>query len=104
METRSHHALPKEPKNLRFLTSNKFAFATIIPRQSVDGVKGSKPRGPGPKSAEKVDGKVSKAELSRLNREYLAARNRTQAAKAEAAEIALAEKKGTVISLQLVRL
>jgi hypothetical protein len=73
-------------------------------RHPVDGVRGSKPRVLGVKSAEKGNGKVSKAELSRLSREYLAARNRAQAAKAEAAEIALAEKKGTLISLRLARL
>jgi hypothetical protein len=56
------------------------------------------------KSAEKGNGKVSKAELSRLNREYLAARNAQMAARAESAEIALAEKKGTLIYLRLARL
>ena len=56
-------------------------------RHPVDGIKGSKPRVPGVKGAEKGNGKVSKVELSRLNREYLAARNRAQQAKAESAEI-----------------
>jgi hypothetical protein len=53
------------------------------------------------KSAAKANGEVSKAELSALNREYLAARNRAQQAKAESAEILLAEKKGTLISRKL---
>jgi hypothetical protein len=44
-------------------------------RHPVDGVKGSKPRFPG---AEKAENGPSKAELSRLNREYLISRNRTQ--------------------------
>jgi hypothetical protein len=70
-----------------------------MPRHPIDGIKGSKPRVPGVKSAEKDDGKVSRAELSRLNREYLSSRNRS--AKAEAAEILLAEKKGTLISKAL---
>jgi hypothetical protein len=66
-------------------------------RHPVDGIAGSKPRVPGVKSTEKANGEVSKAELSALNREYLAARNRAQQAKAESAEIALDEKKGTLI-------
>ena len=73
-------------------------------RHPVDGVRGSKPRVPGVKSAAKADGKVSRAELSALNREYLAARNAQMAARAESAEILLAEKKGTLISLRLARL
>ena len=63
-------------------------------RHPTDGIKSSKPRIPGAGG----NGKVSKAELSVLNREYLNSRNRSQAAKAEAAEIALAERKGELIS------
>jgi hypothetical protein len=49
-----------------------------MPRHPVDGIAGSKPRVP----AEKGNGKVSKAELTQLNREYLVARNAQMAAKA----------------------
>jgi hypothetical protein len=69
-------------------------------RHPTDGIKGSKPRIPGAGG----NGKVSKAELSALNREYLSSRNRTQTAKAEAAEIALAEKKRILIPKKLAAL
>ena len=62
-----------------------------MPRHPVDGVAGSKPRlssRPGPQTKE-------------LAEEYLEVRNRQQAAKAELAEIALLEKKGSLISRQL---
>jgi hypothetical protein len=67
-------------------------------RHPIDGITGSKPRVPGASG----NGKPTKAELGALNREYSRARNRAQAAKAEAAEMAVAEKKGTLISRQLV--
>ena len=63
-------------------------------RHPVDGVEGSKPRVSGAAG----NGKVSKAELSALNREYLKSRNRTQAAKAFMAETQAAEKQGILIS------
>jgi hypothetical protein len=56
------------------------------------------------KSAEKDNGKVSRAELSRLNREYLSSRNRAQAAKAAAAEMEIAQRRGELISKQLAGL
>lgn len=55
------------------------------------GVEGAAPRlssRPGP-------------QIKELSEEYLQVRNRGQAAKAELAEIALLEKKGTLISKQL---
>jgi hypothetical protein len=71
-------------------------------RHPIDGIKGSKPRVPGVKSAERADGKVSRAELSRLNREYLESRNRAQAAKAATAEMEIAQRRGQLISRKLV--
>src|SRR6476660_3527236 len=71
-------------------------------RHPIDGIKGSKPRVPGVKSTEKDDGKVSRAELSRLNRQYLESRNRAQAAKAAAAEMEIAQRRGLLISKRLV--
>jgi hypothetical protein len=68
-----------------------------MPRHPIDGVKGSKPR------IEK-DGKVSKAELSRLNREYLHARNSQMRAKASLAEMEAAKRRGELISRNLVAL
>ena len=62
-------------------------------RPPTQGITGSKPRIPAG-----GNGKVTQAELGALNREYLNSRNRGQAAKAESAEILLAEKKGTLIS------
>jgi hypothetical protein len=66
-----------------------------MPRHPIDGVKGSKPR------VEKDD-KVSKAELSRLNREYLHARNSQMRAKASLAEMEAAKRRGELISRNLV--
>ena len=62
-----------------------------MPKHPISGIPGSKPRvepGPGSRRGELTD-------------EYIAARNRGQLAKAELAEIALLEKKGTLISKQL---
>jgi hypothetical protein len=70
-----------------------------MPRHPIDGVRGAKPRVP---DAEKAENRPSKAEISRLNREYLVSRNRTQLAKAQAAEVVNAEKPGTFISRKLV--
>ena len=70
-------------------------------RHPIDGVKGSKRRVPGENSAEKADRKVSKVELSRLNRQYLESRNRAQAAKAAAAEMEIAARRGKLISKRL---
>ena len=66
---------------------NGWLILQAMPRHPVDGVEGSKPRlGP---------------QMKELSAEYLAARNRGQAAKAELAEIALLGKRGTLISRQL---
>jgi hypothetical protein len=70
-------------------------------RPPTQGVEGSKPRiaaGAG------GNGKVTKEELSQLNRAYLEARNRSQLAKAAAAEMSLAERQGTLISKRLAKL
>ena len=70
-------------------------------RPPTQGVEGSKPKiavaGGG-------NGKVTKEELSQLNRAYLEARNRSQLAKAAAAEMSLAERQGTLISKRLAKL
>jgi hypothetical protein len=59
-----------------------------MPRHPIDGMKGSKPR----------------QRVGELSEEYIEIRNRAQRAKAEAAEIALAEKQGTLISKRLAGL
>jgi hypothetical protein len=73
---------------------------TIMPRHPVDGIAGSKPRVP----AEKGNGKVSKAELTQLNREYLVARNAQMAAKAAMSQMEANRARGELISLRLARL
>lgn len=64
-------------------------------RHPTQGVQNSKPRVP------KADGKATKAEISKLSAEYLRTRNRTQAAKAEASEMELAQKRGALLSKRL---
>ena len=56
------------------------------------------------KSAEKGDSKISREELSGLNRQYLESRNRAQTAKAAAAEMEIAQRRGELISKQLAGL
>ena len=68
-----------------------------MPRHPIDGVKGSKPK---LKPAGKT-GEITREEASQLSEEFIRIRNRSQAAKAEIAEIALQEKKGTLISKKL---
>lgn len=69
-------------------------------KHPIAGVTGAKPRVPGAGG----NGKPTKEELGALNREYLNSRNRSQAAKAESAEIALMERKGTLVPRRMVAL
>jgi hypothetical protein len=68
----------------------------------VQGIKGAK--APKPENGKSRLSSRPGARIAELSEEYIELRNRTQQAKAEAAEIALAEKKGTLISLRLARL
>jgi hypothetical protein len=63
------------------------------------GVKGSKPRLPGTRTNGKP---ASKAEVSRLSREYLEIRNRQMHAKALTAEMVLAQNRDELIEKKLV--
>ena len=65
----------------------------------VQGIKGAK--APKPENGKSRLSSRPGARIAELSEEYIELRNRAQQAKAEAAEIALAEKKGTLISLRL---
>ena len=66
------------------------------PVQGIEGAKAPKPENGKSRLSSRPG-----ARIAELSEEYIELRNRTQQAKAEAAEIALAEKKGTLISLRL---
>jgi hypothetical protein len=64
-----------------------------MPRHPTDGIKGSKPRLPSAGG----NGKPTKAEISKLNKEYLESRNRQMRAKAEMAEMQASERRAELI-------
>jgi hypothetical protein len=68
-------------------------------KHPIDGVGGAKPRIPAGNGAP-----VTKKQLAELNHSYLEARNRMQSAKASAAEMALQERNGTLVSRRLAKL
>ena len=69
-------------------------------KHPTNGIIGAKPRVPSAGG----NGKPTKEELSQLNHEYLAARNRAQLAKATALEKALQERTGTLVPRKMVAL
>jgi len=76
-----------------------------MPRHPVDGIKGGKPRIPGLKKAESASRdtrKASKAEISKLSKEYLEVRNRQMSAKAFMAETQANERRGQLIKKEIV--
>jgi hypothetical protein len=78
-----------------------------MPRHPVDGIKGGKPRTPGLKKAESASRdtrKASKAEISKLSKEYLEVRNRQMRAKAFMAETQANERRGELIKKEIVLL
>jgi hypothetical protein len=68
----------------------------------VQGIRGAK--APKPENGKSRLSSRPGARIAELSEQYVALRNQAQQAKAEAAEIALAEKKGTLISRRLVGL
>lgn len=66
----------------------------------VRGIKGAK--APKPENGKSRLSSRPGPRIAQLSEEYIELRNRAQLAKAEAAEIALLEKKGTLISRKLV--
>ena len=64
-----------------------------MPRHPTDGIKGSKPR----ISSVGGNGKPTKAEISKLNEEYLIHRNSQMRCKAEMAQMQAAEKRAELI-------
>jgi hypothetical protein len=67
------------------------------PIQGIKGAKAPKPETGKPRLSSRPGERIAE-----LSEEYIELRNRAQLAKAEAAEIALLEKKGTLISRKLV--
>jgi hypothetical protein len=66
------------------------------PVQGINGAKAEKPENGKPRLSSRPGKRITE-----LSEEYIEIRNRAQAAKAEDAEIALAERKGTLISKRL---
>ena len=72
-----------------------------MPRHPVDGIRGSKPRLAGVKSAQATGKASKKAEISTLNREYLKTRNAQMHTKMLSAQMNFARERGELISKRL---